>query len=53
MAPSKRRVELGILTSSSEVFNQSGELVLTLGGVHFFGRSPSRDAQTRDAEEGE
>jgi acyl dehydratase len=51
--PSKRRADQGILTSSSEVFNQSGELVLTLFGIHFFGRSRSRDAQTRDVEEGD
>ena len=35
------------------MFNQRGELVLTLGVVHFFGRSPSREAQTRDAEVGD
>ena len=51
--PSNRRAELGILTSRGEMFNQSGELVLTLNGVHFFGRAPSREAQTRDAEVGE
>ena len=39
-APSKSRAELGILTSRGEVFNQSGDLVLTLKGVHFFGRRP-------------
>ena len=44
--PSKRRAELGILTSSSEVFNQSGELVLTLKGIHFFGRRPIQQART-------
>jgi acyl dehydratase len=41
--PSNRRADLGILKSRGEMFNQSGELVLTLNGVHFFGRSPSRD----------
>ena len=46
--PSKRRAELGILTSSSEVFNQSGELVLTLKGVHFFGRRPIKQARTNE-----
>src|SRR5215469_4322430 len=33
--PSNSRAELGILTSSSEVFNQSEELVLKLKGTHF------------------
>jgi acyl dehydratase len=51
--PSKRRAELGILTSSSEVFNQSGELVLTLKGVHFFGRRPSQHGKTHDGAETE
>ena len=51
--PSKRRADLGILKSRGEMFNQRGELVLTLGVVHFFGRSPSREAQTRDAEVGD
>ena len=51
--PSKSRADLGILKSKSEVFNQFGELVLTLNGVHFFGRLPSRDAQTYDAEDGD
>ena len=49
--PSKRRAELGILTSSSEVFNQSGELVLTLKGVHFFGRRPIKQARPHDGTE--
>ena len=53
MAPSKRRAELGILTSRSEVYNQSGELVLTLKGVHFFGRRPSRHESTQDTTEAE
>jgi acyl dehydratase len=48
--PSKRRAELGILTSSSEVFNQSGELVLTLKGVHFFGRRPAPPASTYETD---
>jgi acyl dehydratase len=51
--PSKRRAELGILTSSSEVFNQSGELVLTLKGVHFFGRQPTQNGRTLDGAESE
>ena len=51
--PSKRRAELGILTSSSEVFNQSGELVLTLKGVHFFGRRPIQNGRTHDGAETE
>lgn len=51
--PSKRRAELGILTSSSEVFNQSGELVLTLKGVHFFGRRPAQNGRTHDGAETE
>jgi acyl dehydratase len=49
--PSKRRAELGIITSSSEVFNQSGELVLTLKGVHFFGRRPAHHGKTYDEAE--
>ena len=49
--PSNRRAELGILTSSSEVFNQSGELVLTLKGVHFFGRRPTQHGRTHDGAE--
>ena len=53
MVPSKSRAERGILKSRSEVFNQFGELVLTLKGVHFFGRLPSRDAQTEDVEDGD
>ena len=40
--PSKKRAELGILSSRSEVFNQSRELELTLNGVHFFGCQPSQ-----------
>ena len=52
-APSKRRAELGILTSRSEVFNQSGELVLTLKGVHFFGRRPIQQVRTNDGAEAE
>ena len=51
--PSNRRAELGILTSSSEVFNQSGELVLTLKGVHFFGRRPTQNGRTHDGAETE
>jgi len=51
--PSKKRAELGILKSSSEVFNQSGELVLTLNGVHFFGRRPSQHEKTHAAVETE
>ena len=51
--PSKRRAELGILKSSSEVFNQSGELVLTLNGVHFFGRRPSQHEKTHNAVDAE
>ena len=52
-APSKRRAELGILTSKSEVFNQSGDLVLTLKGVHFFGRRPTQQARIHDGAEAE
>ena len=51
--PSKRRAELGIITSSSEVFNQSGELVLTLKGIHFFGRRPIQQARTHEEVEAE
>jgi acyl dehydratase len=46
--PSKSRAELGILTSSSEVFNQSEELVLKLKGIHFFGRRPIQQASTNE-----
>ena len=51
--PSKSRADLGILKSRSEMFNQFGELVLTLNGVHFFGRFPLRDAQTHEVAEGD
>ena len=51
--PSKSRAELGILTSSSEVFNQSEELVLTLKGIHFFGRRPMQQAGTHDGSQTE
>jgi len=50
---SKRRADLGIVTSSGEVFNQSGELVLTLKGVHFFGRRPTQNGRTHDGVEAE
>ena len=45
---SKRRADLGILTSSSEVFNQSEDLVLKLKGIHFFGRRPIKQANTNE-----
>ncbi|HXX77478.1 MAG TPA: hypothetical protein VEI53_03235 [Ktedonobacteraceae bacterium] len=51
--PSKRRAELGIFTFRSEVFNQSGELVLTLKGVHFFGRRPLQHGKAHDGVEAE
>jgi acyl dehydratase len=40
-APSRSRPELGILRSKCEVYNQAGELVMSLEGVHFFGRRES------------
>lgn len=38
--PSKSKTSLGIVRSRCEVFNQADELVMSLVGVHFFGRRP-------------
>ena len=38
---SKSRPTLGILRSNCEMFNQHGELVMTLAGTHFMGRRPT------------
>lgn len=38
---SKSRPNLGILRSNCELFNQRGELVMTLVGTHFLGRRPA------------
>ena len=38
--PSKSKASLGIVRSRCEVFNQADELVMSLAGVHFFGRKP-------------
>jgi acyl dehydratase len=38
--PSKSKKSLGIVRSRCEVFNQADELVMSLVGVHFFGRRP-------------
>lgn len=38
--PSKSKASLGIVRSRCEVFNQADELVMSLVGVHFFGRRP-------------
>ena len=38
--PSKSKASLGIVRSRCEVFNQADELVMSLVGVHFFGRKP-------------
>ena len=38
--PSKSKASLGIVRSKCEVFNQADELVMSLAGVHFFGRRP-------------
>jgi acyl dehydratase len=38
--PSKSRPNMGVLQSRSEVFNQHGEVVMTLEGTHFLGRRP-------------
>lgn len=40
--PSRSRLDMGIVRSASEMFNQKNEVVLTLSGIHFFGRRPGR-----------
>ncbi|HLW03276.1 MAG TPA: MaoC family dehydratase [Ktedonobacterales bacterium] len=39
--PSKSRPTMGVVRSKCEAFNQDGELILTLVGIHFVGRRPS------------
>ena len=41
--PSKSKTSLGIVRSRCEVFNQADELVMSLLGVHFFGRRPETE----------
>jgi acyl dehydratase len=41
--PSKSKASLGIVRSRCEVFNQADELVMSLVGVHFFGRKPETE----------
>jgi acyl dehydratase len=36
--PSRSRPNMGIVRSACEMFNQKDEVVLTLSGIHFFGR---------------
>jgi acyl dehydratase len=38
--PSKTRANLGIIRSKCEMFNQAGEMVMSLVGTHFLGRNP-------------
>jgi acyl dehydratase len=38
--PSRSRPTMGIVRSACEMFNQQNEVVLTLFGIHFFGRRP-------------
>jgi acyl dehydratase len=38
--PSRSRPNMGIVRSACEMFNQKDEVVLTLSGIHFFGRRP-------------
>ena len=38
--PSRSRPNMGIVRSACEMFNQEDEVVLTLSGIHFFGRRP-------------
>ena len=39
--PSSSRPNMGIMRSACELFNQSGELVMSMKGVHFVGRRPA------------
>lgn len=39
--PSRSRPEMGIVRTRCEMFNQHGEVVMTLIGIHFFGRRPA------------
>ena len=39
---SRSRSNMGIVRSACEMFNQKDEVVLTLSGIHFFGRKPKR-----------
>jgi acyl dehydratase len=38
--PSRSRPHMGVVRSRCEAFNQQDELVMTLVGIHFFGRRP-------------
>jgi acyl dehydratase len=38
--PSKSRADLGIIRSKCEMFNQAGEMIMSLAGTHFLGRKP-------------
>jgi acyl dehydratase len=38
--PSRSRPYMGVVRSACEMFNQKDEVVLTLSGIHFFGRRP-------------
>jgi acyl dehydratase len=39
--PSRSRPNMGVVRSACEMFNQKDEVVLTLSGIHFFGRRPA------------
>jgi acyl dehydratase len=39
--PSKSRPNMGVIYSRCEMFNQHGEVVMELAGIHFFGRRPN------------
>jgi acyl dehydratase len=39
--PSRSKPDRGIVRSLSEVFNQHGEVVMTLRGLGMFGRRPA------------
>jgi hypothetical protein len=38
---SRSRPNLGIIHSSCELFNQAGDVIMTMKGVHFVGRCSS------------
>ncbi len=42
--PSRSRPNMGIIRSRSEVYNQHGELVMSMVGTNFFGRRPVEQA---------
>lgn len=39
--PSRSRPNMGVVRSRGEMFNQDGELVMSLSGLHFLGRKPT------------